>query len=396
MVTCAVNNDASLKASQTFARGIVINDCTLREGEQASEVNLTLDDRLRIADALVEAGVSQIQAGYPGRSEIDFKTISEIKRRHPQCVVEAVAQAFQKDWKEQIDRACACGADWVDLMYPISDERLKYVQKVSREEMLERSAEAVAYGCKRMGNIRFAPTDTGRTDVDFLDRVYRAVIGAGAKRITVADTVGGLGPAAVSLIVKRAVAAGVPVQAHFHDDFGLALANSLAAAEAGATILDGTVIGIGERSGNTPLEELAAALKLLYGIDTGVRLEKLTGLAKLVAELSNVAIPEHKAIVGSHAFSHKLEAHVMGVEMNPTVYEAVPPQTFGNVRHIDLGRYSGPHGVKGRLKQIGINIDNVALIDALVGEVRRAAESQRESITDRQVLDMLERVRAAG
>ena len=393
---CPANVDPLVRSEQTFAPKVILNDCTLREGEQASEVNLSLDDRLRIAEALVEAGIPQIQAGYPGRSMIDFRTISEIKRRFPGCVVESVAQAFQQDWKEQIDRAIDCGADWIDLMYPVSDERLNLVQRVSREQMLERSVEAVAYACERTGNVRFAPTDSGRTDLDFLDTVYKAVVRAGAKRITVADTVGGLHPRAVALIVRRAVeVSGVPVQAHFHDDFGLALANSVAAAEAGATILDGTVMGIGERSGNTPLEELASALTLLYGIGTGVRLEALCGLAKLVGELSNVTVPKHKAIVGSHAFSHKLEAHVMGVEINPSVYEPVPPETFGNVRHIELGRASGPHGVKGRLRQVGIQLEDADVIDALVKEVRRTAENQRHSVTDQQLLELLEKARAA-
>jgi len=394
---CPANSDPQVRSEQVFAPNLILNDCTLREGEQASEVNLSFDDRLRIAEALYTAGIPQIQAGYPGRSAIDFKTIGEIKRRFPLCIVEAVAQAFQKDWKEQIDIAIDSGADWVDLMYPISDARLKLVQRVTREQMLERSVEAVSYACRRMGNVRFAPTDTGRTDLDFLDTVYREVVRAGAKRVTVADTVGGLHPRAVALIVRRAVAAGgVPVQAHFHDDFGLALANSLAAAEAGATILDGTVTGIGERAGNTPIEELASALTLLYGIETGVRLDALAGVAKLVGELSNVAIPEHKAIVGSHAFSHKLEAHIMGVEINPSVYEPVPPETFGNSRHIELGRSSGPHGVRGRLRQVGITIEDAQVIDALVAEVRRTAENQRHSVTDRQLIDLLERTQSAN
>lgn len=392
---CPANADPQVRAEQSFAPRIILNDCTLREGEQASEVNLSLDDRLRIAEALFKAGIPQIQAGYPGRSAIDFKTIGEIKRRFPGCTAEAVAQAFQKDWKEQIDLAINSGADWVDLMYPISDDRLKLVQRVSRDQMLERSVEAVSYACKRISNVRFAPTDTGRTDLDFLDTVYREVVRAGAKRVTVADTVGGLHPRAVALIVRRAVAAaGVPVQAHFHDDFGLALANSVAAAEAGATILDGTVLGIGERSGNTSMEELASALTLLYGVDTGVRLDALCGLATLVGELSNVKVPEHKAIVGSHAFSHKLEAHIMGVEINPSAYEPVPPETFGNLRHIELGRSSGPHGVKGRLRQVGICLENADVIDALVKEVRHTAENQRNSVTDQQLLDLLERARA--
>jgi 2-isopropylmalate synthase len=388
------NGDPAVRAGQSFVPEVVLNDCTLREGEQASEVNFGLDERLKIAEALYLAGVRQVQAGYPGRSAIDFKTIGEIKRRFNDWTVEAVAQVFQKDWREQIDKAVESGADWIDLIYPVSDLRLSIVQKVSREEMLERAVEAVAYASARARRVRFAPTDTGRTDIEFLERVYKAVVAAGAKRVTVADTVGTLHPRAVEFLVRRAVAAaGVPVQVHFHDDFGLALANTLAAAEAGATILDSTVIGIGERAGNTPLEELAAALGTLYGVETGVRVERLTELARLVASMSNIAIPEHKAIVGSHAYAHKLDAHVMGVALNPVVYETAAPETFGNRRHIELGRYSGPHGVRARLVQIGVSVADDAVIDALVLEVRKAAEEQRNSVTDRQLLEMLDRLR---
>jgi isopropylmalate/homocitrate/citramalate synthase len=393
----AVNGDPAVRREQAFAPQVILNDCTLREGEQASEVNFTLEARLRIAEALYEAGIAQVQAGYPGRSDTDFRTIIELRKRFPSWTIEAVTQVFQKDWREQLDRAVDSGADWIDLIYPVSDLRLAIVQKVSREQMLDRAVEAVAYACARAPRVRFAPTDTGRADLGFLETVYKAVVAAGAKRVTVADTVGALHPRATAFLVRRAIAvAGVPVQVHFHDDFGLALANTLAAAEAGASILDGTVIGVGERAGNAAIEELAASLAVLYGISTGAKLERMTGLAALVASVSRVAIPPHKAIVGSHAFAHKLDAHVMGVALGPAAYESVPPEAFGNRRHIGLGRLSGRNGVRARLGQMGLSIDDDALVDALVAEVRTTAEGQSEPVGDEQLLAMLERLRSAA
>ena len=393
----SINAEPAVRSGQSFAPQVVLNDCTLREGEQASEVNFGLEARLKIAEALHDAGISQVQAGYPGRSETDFKTIVELRRRFPSWTVEAVTQVFQKDWREQIDRAVDSGADWIDLIYPVSDVRLSVVQKVTRSQMLVRAVEAVSYACGRAPNVRFAPTDTGRADLGFLDSVYRSVVAAGAKRVTVADTVGALHPRATAFLVRRAVeVAGVPVQVHFHDDFGLALANTIAAAEAGATILDGTVLGVGERAGNAPLEELAASLEILYGVSTGAKLERMSALASLVASVSRVAIPPHKAIVGSHAFAHKLDAHVMGVSMGASAYESVAPETFGNRRHIGLGRLSGGSAVRARLRQLGVNVEDDALIDALAADVRSTAEGQSEPIGDEQLLAMLERLTSAA
>ena len=392
----AINADPAVRGGQSFAPRVVLNDCTLREGEQASEVNFDLDARLRIAEALHEAGIAQVQAGYPGRSETDFRTIVEIRKRFPSWTVEAVTQVFQKDWREQIDRAVDSGADWIDLIYPVSDLRLSIVQKVTRSQMLVRAVEAVDYACARAPNVRFAPTDTGRADLGFLDSVYKAVVAAGAKRVTVADTVGALHPAATAFLVRRAVAvAGVPVQVHFHDDFGLALANTVAAAEAGATILDGTVLGVGERAGNAPIEELAASLELLYGVPTGAKLERMSALAALVASVSRIEVPPHKAIVGSHAFAHKLDAHVMGVALGPAAYESVPPETFGNSRHIGLGRLSGRNAVSARLRQLGLTVADDAIVDLLAAEVRATAEGQSAPIGDAQLLAMLERLKSA-
>ena len=393
----SLDADPEVVLGLALAPRIVLNDCTLREGEQASEVNFSLDARLAIAEALHDAGVPQVQAGYPGRSSIDFDTVVAIKRRFPDWTVEAVTQVFQKDWREQIDRAVDSGADWIDLIYPVSDLRLSIVQKATRAQMLDRAVEATAYAASRAPRIRFAPTDTGRADIGFLESVYRGVVAAGASRVTVADTVGALHPRAAAFLVRRAVAvAGVPVQVHFHDDFGLAVANTIAAAEAGASIVDGTILGAGERAGNAPLEELAAALSILYGVDTGLRLDRLTSVARLVASLSKTTIPPHKAIVGARAFAHKLDAHVMGVTMGPAAYESVPPETFGNDRHIGLGRLSGAAGVRGRLAQLGITVDDAAVVDALVAEVRALAAEQGAAIDDAQLVAMLDRLRNAA
>ena len=303
---------------------------------------------------------------------------------------------FQKDWREQIDRAVDSGADWIDLIYPVSDLRLSIVQKVTRSQMLVRAVEAVDYACARAPNVRFAPTDTGRADLGFLDSVYKAVVAAGAKRVTVADTVGALHPAATAFLVRRAVAvAGVPVQVHFHDDFGLALANTVAAAEAGATILDGTVLGVGERAGNAPIEELAASLEALYGVPTGAKLERMSALAGArrlgVADRGpaaqgdrrqpRVRAQARRARDGRRARAGRLRVGAARDVRQQPAHRARPPE-----RPQRRERASSPVGPDRRRRRGGRRARR---------QVRTTAEGQSAPIGDAQLLAMLERVKSA-
>lgn len=381
------NQDPAVLAGLRLRPDLIINDCTLREGEQASEVNFGTDGKVELARRLASAGIRLIQGGYPGRSELDMEAIRRIKSEGLPLMVEAIAQAFTPDWKAQVDACIASGADVVDLMYPSSDVRLKYVQKVTRAEMLERVREAVRYARGRGALVRFTPTDSTRTELGFLKEAYGAALEAGADRISIADTAGAVSPAGLRYLVSKIVdfvGPHVLVQVHTHNDAGQGLANALAAVEAGAAIVDGCLYGLGERAGNTATEELAATLTFFYGLDLGIDLAKLAEAARYVESLSGVAIHPAKPILGRDAFAHKLEAHVMGVMANPVVYEPFPPEAVGNQRHFPLGKYAGPQALKARLAQLGLSVGEEKL-EALRARVEALAVARKRQVTDAEL-----------
>lgn len=384
----------AVRRSMRLPPRLTISDCTLREGEQAADVSLGLKGKLRIARRLAAIGIHQLQAGYPGRSEIDYETIRAIKAEQLPIAVEGVVQVFQDDWRDQIDRGLESRADVLGMIYPSSGLRLEHVQRVSAEQMLERSVEAVEYAASQGRGVvvKFAPTDTLRADFELLSRLYPAVEKAGAGRVSVADTVGGAHPQAVRCLVAEVTRlVSVPVQIHCHDDFGLATACALAGVEGGASIVDATVNGLGERAGNASLEEVVTALSVLYGYDLGVALEELRSLALEVAELTGVPIPPYKSLVGENAFAHKLDAHVVGVLTHPYVYEAISPERVGNCRRLPLGKHSGPAAIRAWLRAMNIEAED-AHVDELVRRVEALAVEQGRAISERQFQGLVREV----
>lgn len=388
------NQAAPVRSGLRLRSDVIINDCTLREGEQAAEVNFSADEKVELARRLAAAGVRLIQGGYPGRSALDMEAVRRIKAEGIPLMVEAITQAFTPDWKAQIDASIASGADIIDLMYPSSDVRLKYVQHVTQAEMLERVRDSVRYARGRGAIVRFAPTDSTRTDLTFLKQVYQTALENGAERISIADTAGAIGPAGMRYLVSEIVdfvGPAVPVQVHTHNDAGQALANALAAVEAGAAIVDGCLYGLGERAGNAATEELAATLTVFYGLDLGIDLAKLADVARFAESVSGVAIGPSKPILGRDAFAHKLNAHVMGVLQNPVAYEAFPPELVGNRRHFPVGKYAGPQVLKARLTTLGLTVPDEKL-DVLRAKAEALAVAQKGQLTDAQIEKLVQEV----
>ena len=313
----------------------MINDCTLREGEQTAAANFAPWRRnWGIASMLDAAGVHQVQGGYPGRSDVDYQFVREFNKRRQKIKIAAIAQVFQRD-SARADSTVAWSAvpTFSTLIYPSSDLRLIHVQKISREEMMGRSARGRGLCAAGRGiPIRFAPVDTTRTDFEFLMRLFQSVIDAGAQAITIADTAGAATPEAMAFLVSQtAQRFRVPVQVHCHNDFGLALANALAAARSGAAVLDATVNGLGERAGNVSLDELVVAIERVLrcrsrhryrpaGRSGAPRRETDPGAHLRTRNLSS----------GGRPSPHKLDAHVKGVLAHPPVYEVIRPESVGN------------------------------------------------------------------
>ena len=348
--------DARVRCGFRVSPHVVICDCTAREGEQAAEVNFSLDVKVKLISLLDEAGVPQAQVGYPGKSLVDATAARRLRERGVRIRLEAIAQVFGPTWRDEVDAAVACGPDILSIQLPCSDARLR-LHGMTREEMRVRAAAAVQYARGRVPALRFAPTDTTRADLEYVRTLYYTALDAGADRLTVADTAGAMFPPAMRWMVGALTQEfPVPFHIHCHNDFGLALANTLAAVEAGASIVDASVNGLGERAGQTSLDELVVALELFYGVATGVRTELLYHVAHQVAEWSGVPVPTHKPLVGDQAFAHKLEGHVQGVTTDPALYEPIPPEVVGNRRRIAVGAYTGIHALRAKLRTLGVEV----------------------------------------
>ena len=356
--------DTKVRKGMNLPERVFITDCTTREGEQAAEVSLSFAQKMDLIRRLAHMGIHQVQGGYPSKSKSDWETIRAIKREGLPISVDAIAQVFLADWRTEVDRTLEAGPDIIDLQVPISDLRLKYVQHMTREQMLEWALGVVRYTAEQRGSsktpiIRFAGTDTTRAPLDFVTEFYRQVVAAGAERITVADTAGSITPTAMRYMIKHlASQLRVPIQVHCHNDYGLALANTLAAVEGGACFVDATINGLGERSGNASLDEVVMGLIMLYGYDLDIRTSELTELSQFVAKLTGVPVAGCKPIVGPHAFTHKMDNHVWGVTTYPPLYEPLRPEDVGNRRNISIGKYTGPIAVRYLLSECHVETDD--------------------------------------
>ncbi len=373
---------------------IILNDNSVREGEQASDVSLGVDGKLEVLRRLAEVGVKQAQCGYPGKSKSDREIVQRVRGEAIPVKLEGIASIMFDDWRHEIDSTIDSGVDILGIQYPISDIRLQYVQKVDRKEALRHCVEAVRYARGRAPIIKFSGTDGLRANLSFAKEVVEAVMSAGADRISLPDTSGAAMPAGVRCFFSEIINAfpTVPVQVHFHNDFGLALANTLAAVEVGAQIVDVSINGLGERAGNAALDEVTVALRLFYGIDTGIRMEGLKGLCEFFAEMVGVPIYPYKPLVGDNAFAHKLDQHVKGVLANPAAYETLPPEAIGNRRRIPVGKYTGKYALRYKLTEMGIAVGDADL-ERIKEEVEVAAIRKRAALTDQELASIAAMVR---
>jgi isopropylmalate/homocitrate/citramalate synthase len=314
---------------------VLLNDVTLREGEQSEGVSFSQELKVELALALEAAGVRQIQVGYPGRFERDRAATRAVSGALEHAKVEVVALAFVADWEAEIDACLESGADVVTVVYRASD-RLHALLGVSRSDALRRAEEAVVRAARGDAAVSFVPSDATRADPDFLVRLWEAAASAGAGRVYVADSMGAATPGLVASLVERASAVtSLPVGVHCHNDFGLAVANSIAGVNAGAELVDVAVNGLGDRAGNAPLEEVVAALALLYGVETGIDLRSLTGLSARFAEAAGRPLHPNKPISGPSVFVHSLPTHVQAIEADSRSIQPFEPELVGNTQRIE-------------------------------------------------------------
>ena len=271
---------------------ILINESTLREGEQAALVNIRPEQKVRVAQRLAALGIRQIQVGYPGLSRTDLQVFKDVRRAGVSAALEAVILGYLPNWREQIEAAAEAQADVAAIVYVTSPPRREQIFKHTRAEGRDRSRALIELAKARGLIVSFAPADTTRTEIDFVLEMVTLAEGAGADRLFIADTLGAATPGAVGWLLGQIRAISqLPLQWHGHNDFGLALANALAAVEAGATIVDTTLNGWGDRTGNPATEEFAAALDLLYSNPIGVDLAGIARYSRELAEELGVPVP---------------------------------------------------------------------------------------------------------
>ncbi len=335
-------------------------------------ISLKPDEKVLIARKLEELGVDSIEAGFPSVSEGEFKAIKTIAREVTESEVIVLARSNTAD----IDMAIKADVKAVHLFIATSDIHIKYKLRMSREQVIEAAVKAVEYAKAHGLTVEFSAEDATRTEPGFLAQFFQTVVDAGADRIDIADTVGVMWPSRMAWLVrfiKQSVKGNYLLSVHCHDDFGMAVANSVSAVEAGADQVHGTINGFGERAGNAALEEVASAVKFLLGYETRIRFNKIKEVSDLVAQLFKVRLPPNKAIVGANAFSHESGIHVHGVLNNPYTYEPIDPSVVGMSRRIVLGKHSGRHAVEYALSQMGIKPTD-ELVNAVLRRIKQMGD----------------------
>jgi D-citramalate synthase len=339
--------------SSGFPEKIRFFDTTLRDGEQTPGVSLTPEGKLRIAKRLDELRVDVIEAGFASSSEGEMEAIKLITKEDLTAEICSCTRGIKGD----IDAAVESDADSVHLVIPTSDIHLQYKLKRSKEEVLKITEECVRYAKDNGLIVELSAEDATRSDIDFVKRFFAVGISAGADRICPCDTVGVLTVEKAYQLFSdmRETFPNVPISAHCHNDFGMAVANSIAALRAGANQVHATINGLGERAGNASLEEIAVSLKALYGLEISIKTELLYSVSRLVSRLTGIFPQPNKAIVGENAFSHESGIHTHGVLSHPSTYEPISPEIVGARRRIIAGKHAGTHGIKATLKEMGLH-----------------------------------------
>ncbi|HLW02380.1 MAG TPA: 2-isopropylmalate synthase [Ktedonobacterales bacterium] len=379
-------------------RPIRIFDTTLRDGEQSPGASMTFDEKMEVADQLVRLGVDIIEAGFPSASPGDLAAVREIARRTKGPAIAGLARANHAD----ID---ACREALQDAEHPVlhvfiatSDLHMQHKLMMTRDEVLARVEEMVRYGRRYFAAVEFSAEDATRSDWRFLSQVFATAIKAGASTVNIPDTVGYTMPNEYTALLnhlRRTVPGieNVTMSAHCHDDLGMATANTLAAIAAGVGQVEVTINGLGERAGNTALEEVVMALRTradaFSQYKTNIASEQLVPASQMVSRITGIHVQPNKAIVGANAFAHEAGIHQDGMLKHRGTYEIMEPKTVGwGETKLVLGKHSGRHGFDAHLRQLGVRLRGEELQRAYAGFI--AYVDEHKTVSDDALREIAE------
>lgn len=368
---------------------IEICDVTLRDGEQTPGVLFTKEQKLTVASELDSMGIEVIEAGFPVVSDNEKETVKAIANQGLNARICCLSRAVKGD----VDAALDCDVDIVSIFIAMSDMHLKYKYHRSLEDMLGCAKETIEYATDHGLKVRFAAEDSSRTPIDRLKEVFKEIeTECKVQYLSLADTIGILNPTTTHYLVSEIYkSVNTAICIHCHDDLGMATANTLAAAEAGAKQLHTTVNGIGERAGNASLEEVMVALRVQYGIDR-YDTTRLTEISRMISEYSGIKPSANKAIVGQNAFSHESGIHVAAILEEPRTYELFLPEMVGGKRNLIVGKHTGKKALKGIINSIGFCLERDELCD-LIEMVKVCTEEKHKSISREHLEKLISQVR---
>lgn len=381
------NYHAKTSSERRLPASFVLWDETLRDGEQMPGVHFTPEEKLRIAEKLSDAGVPLLNAGIPVVSEEEARAVKLLAGAGLKAKVLAAGRTVPAD----VDAVIRSGATHIAIFVAASDVHLRYKLKMTQEQVLDASVAAVRQAKQAGLHVAFVTEDTVRAPFDFVERLYRTVQEAGADRLVISDTVGIMTPLTFRWFLREFRRRVNPRDwsVHCHNDFGLAVANTLTAVEEGVNSPHVCVNGLGERAGNASLEETVMALEYLYGFKTGIRTDQLFELSRLVEELSGVPIAVNKALVGYNSFSHEAGIHTHGILAHTLTYEPLQPETLGRRRQMILGKHTGKAALIEKLKE-----RQAAPSELLLAQLLLKVKDSGEHRSKAQLKEFLEKYRS--
>jgi len=379
-----------------MAERLTIFDTTLRDGEQSPGCSMRAEEKIRMARELDALGVDVLEAGFPIASAGDFAAVRAIAREVRRPVVAALARCKREDIERAWEAVREAARPRLHLFLATSDIHLTCKLKISREDALRQARESVAFARSLCSDVEFSPEDATRSDSNFLVSVLEAVIEAGATTLNIPDTVGYNTPTDFGALIGalRKSVRGIEravISVHCHNDLGLAVANTMAAVEAGARQVECTINGIGERAGNAALEEIIMALRVRadrYPFQTGIVSEKLYAASQMLSSIVGFGVQPNKAIVGRNAFAHEAGIHQHGVLSNPLCYEIMTPESVGQpANRLVLGKHSGRHALALRYQELGYPL-NAGDLDRAYRRFTELAD-RKKRIYDQDLISLI-------